>query len=107
MNESKSSRRLQITSWIVLILSPFLLLTLISLILGQNALSAQPVWLDELSFWRSLYSWNQMGFDTGYYGMFEETAALGTLGISGLGPILIYGWFIKLFGMSHNTIMLS
>ena len=106
MNESKSSCRLQIASWIVLILSPFLLLTLISLILGQNALNAQPVWLDELSFWRSLYSWNQMGFDTGYYGMFEETAALGTLGISGLGPILIYGWFIKLFGMSHNTIML-
>ena len=106
MNETKSSRRLQYGSWAVLILSPFLLLLVISLILQQNALNAQPVWLDELSFWRSLYSWDQMGFNTGYYGMFEETAALGTLGISGLGPILIYGWFIKLFGMSHNTIML-
>lgn len=106
MNKTNSSRQLQWISWAVLILSPFLLLLLISLVLGQNVLNAQPVWLDELSFWRSLYSWDQMGFNTGYYGMFEETAALGTLGISGLGPILIYGWFIKLFGMSHNTIML-
>lgn len=106
MNENRASRQLKWISWSVLILSPFLLLALLSLILGQNVFAAQPVWLDELSFWRSLHSWNEMGFDTGYYGMFEETAVLGTQGIAGLSPILIYGWFIKLFGMSANTIML-
>ncbi len=109
MNETLTApktQRLQWISWSVLILSPFLLLGILSVILGQNALNAQPVWLDELCFWRSLLSWDQMGFNTGYYGMFEETAAVGTLGISGLGPILIYGWFIKLFGLSGNTILI-
>ena len=108
MNTMISSRQkqLQRLSWAVLILSPFLLLALLSVLLGQNALDAQPVWLDELTFWRSLYSWDQVGLKTGYNGMFEETAPLGTLGLSGLGPILIYGWFVKLFGLSHNTILL-
>lgn len=93
-------------SRIVLICSPFLLLLILSAALGKNAFQAQPLWLDELCFWRSLFSWDQMGFATGFNGMYEETAVVGTLGISGLGPILIYGWFVKLFGLSHNTIVL-
>ncbi len=103
---NRKTQRLQWISWAVLILSPFLLLGILSIILGENAFAAQPVWLDELSFWRSLYSWDARGFDTGYNGMFEEAATVGTLGISGLGPILIYGWFIKLFGLSGNTILI-
>ncbi len=107
MKDMVKDRRLQWISWGTLIVSPFLLLAILSLALGQNVLASQPVWLDELSFWRSLYSWNLMGFDTGYNGMFEEAATVGTLGISGLGPIVIYGWFIKLFGMTGNTILVA
>ncbi|MBR3873368.1 MAG: hypothetical protein IKJ26_04265 [Clostridia bacterium] len=108
MKETARSQKLhQYISWGVLILSPFLLLMILSACLGQNTLEARPVWLDELCYWRSLYSWDAMGFDTGFNGMFEETAAIGTLGNSGLGHILIYGWFVKLFGLSHNTIMLG
>jgi len=91
----------------ILICSPFLLLLILSLILGENALDAHPVWLDELCYWRTLYSWDEMGFSTGYYGMHEQAAAIGTMGIDGIGPILMYGWFVKLFGLSHNTIMLA
>jgi len=91
----------------ILICSPFLLLLILSLILGENALDAHPVWLDELCYWRTLYSWDEMGFATGYYGMHEQAAAIGTMGIDGIGPILMYGWFVKLFGLSHNTIMLA
>lgn len=101
-----NGRALRLSGYAALIASPFLLLAILSLVMGQNALEAYPVWLDELGFWRSLYSWDAMGMHTGYYGTLEDIAPLGTLGVSGLGPILIYGWFVKLFGLAHNTIVL-
>lgn len=97
---------LSVLGWAALVASPFLLLLILSLVLGQNAFDLYPVWGDELAFWRELYSWNEMGFRTGYYGMLENIAPVGTLGISGIGPLLIYGWFVKLFGMTNYTIML-
>lgn len=100
-------RALQRTGWAILILSPFLLLVLLSLAVGHNVLDAYPVWLDELCFWRTLYSWNEMGMATGYYGMYEQIAPIGTMGTSGIGPLLLYGGFVKLFGLSHHTIMLA
>ena len=102
-----SGSRLRYAGWAVLIASPFLLLLILSLCLRQNALDAYPVWLDELSYWRTLKSWHEAGFHTGYSGMFEQIAPIGVMGTSGVGPILIYGWFIKLFGLSHHTIMLA
>lgn len=100
-------RRPDRIGWAVFILSPFLLLWILSMVCGFNALDAHPVWLDELSNYRTLLSWHERGFQTGYYGMLEERAAIGTMGTSGIGPILIYGLFVKLFGVSHNTIMLA
>lgn len=91
----------------VLIASPFLLLLVLSLVTGHSALDAHPVWLDELCYWRTLFSWDEAGFQTGYYGMHEEIAPIGTMGIDGIGPILMYGWFVKLFGLSHHTILLA
>ena len=93
-------------AWLLAIASPFLLLLVLSLILGQNALNAQPVWTDETAFWRALYSLKEAGLNTGCNGMFEEVATVGTLGTSGIGPILIYGGFVLLFGLSNSTIML-
>lgn len=100
-------RFLKRIGWAIFILSPFLLLFFLSLATGCNVLNAYPVWEDELCFWRTLYSWNEAGMDTGYYGMHEQIAPIGTMGISGIGPILLYGWFVKLFGLSHNTILLA
>ena len=100
-------RTLQRTGWAILILSPFLLLVLLSLAVGHNVLDAYPVWLDELCFWRTLYSWNAMGMATGSYGVYEQIAPIGTMGTSGIGPLLLYGGFVKLFGLSHHTIMLA
>lgn len=107
MKDAPKSRTVDRIGWAVLIASPFLLLLILSLVLRQSALNAYPVWLDELCYWRTLYSWKEMGFATGYYGMLEQSAAIGTMGTSGIGPILLYGWFVKLFGMSNHTIMLA
>lgn len=102
------SKRSVISLWgyAALVASPFLLLLIVSLAMGQNAFAVYPVWGDELDFWRGLYSWNEMGMRTGYYGMLENIAPVGTLGISGVGPLLIYGWFVKLFGLTNYTIVL-
>lgn len=105
--QTSKSRTLQRIGWAILILSPFLLLTVLSVAVGHSALEAYPVWLDELSFWRTLYSWDEVGMATGYYGMHEQIAPIGTMGTSGIGPLLLYGWFVKLFGLSHSTIMLA
>lgn len=104
---SPKNRALQRAGWAIFILSPFLLLALLSIAVGHSALDAHPVWLDELCFWRTLYSWDEVGMATGYYGMHEQIAPIGTMGTSGIGPLLLYGGFVKLFGLSHNTIMLA
>lgn len=103
----RTASRADKIGWGVLIASPFLLLAILSIVMKQNALSAYPVWLDELCYWRTLHSWNEMGFQTGYYGMLEQAAPIGVMGTSGIGPILIYGWFVKLFGMSNHTILVA
>lgn len=106
-NPGNHRRTLRQFGWALFILSPFLLLAILSLVAGHSVLDAYPVWEDELCFWRTLYSWDQVGMNTGYYGMHEQIAPIGTMGISGIGPLLLYGWFVKLFGLSHNTIMLA
>lgn len=108
MQTSASERRhLRRIGWALFILSPFLLLAVLSLAVGHSVLDAYPVWSDELCFWRTLYSWDEAGMATGYYGMHEQIAPIGTMGTYGIGPLLLYGWFVKLFGLSHNTILLS
>ncbi len=108
MQNSGAERRvLKRLGWALLILSPFLLLTVLSLVMGHNVLDAYPVWSDELCFWRTLYSWDEAGMATGYYGMHEQIAPIGTMGTHGIGPLLLYGWFVKLFGLSHSAIMLA
>ena len=50
-------RTLRRIGWALFILSPFLLLAVLSLAVGHSALDAYPVWEDELCFWRTLFSW--------------------------------------------------
>ena len=52
----RSSARADRIGWAVFILSPFLLLWMISLFLGVNTLDSHPVWMDELSNYRTLLS---------------------------------------------------
>ncbi len=92
--------------WALMVFAPFLLLGADSLLIHKNAFFTYPVWTDELDYWRALFSWNAVGFRTGYTGLFEEFPKYGTLGAHGFTPILLYGWFVKLFGLSYNTVMI-
>lgn len=97
---------MRLAAYALFILTPFLLLGVLSLILGKNALDSWPVWSDELDYWRSLQNWNSVGFATGYSGLSEIAPEAGAFSVHGLTAIVFYGWFVKLFGLSHNTIVL-
>ncbi|MEG0270624.1 MAG: hypothetical protein RR821_10295 [Clostridia bacterium] len=103
--QSTKQRTLTWLSWALMIFSPFLLMLLLSLILKENTFAANPVWTDELDYWRTLFNWQHVGFSSGYSGLFEALPASGTLGVHGFTVILLYGWFVKLFGLSLSTIV--
>lgn len=88
-----------------MIFSPFILLLIVSMIIRHNAFDSFPVWSDEIDYWRALLSWDAVGYHKGYSGLFEILPAAGTLGVRGFTPILLYGWFVKLFGLTYSTIM--
>ena len=74
---ARRERVLRYASYGLMVLSPFLLLGVLSLILGRSALDSWPVWTDELDYWRSLQNWNAVGFATGYSGLSEIVPEAG------------------------------
>lgn len=103
----KKHRALTIAAWALMIASPFLLLMAVSLVIGQNAFQSSPVWTDELDYWRSVFSWLHVGGNAGFSGIGELTAMVGTLGVHGLSPVLMYVWFGALFGWGFSGIVLA
>lgn len=99
-------RTATLLGWGLLISAPFLLLAAISLATGRNAFATYPVWSDELDYWRNLFTWDAVGLRTGYNGLLEEFARVGTLGAHGFTAVMLYGWFVKLFGLSYHTIVI-
>lgn len=93
-------------SWLLLVLTPFLAVGIVSLILGKNGFAAVPVWSDELDYWRSVFSWAHYGLHTGYIGIGELPPEIGVLSVHGPGPLLLYGWFAVLFGWGTSSILL-
>ena len=99
-------RTATLLGWGLLLSAPFLLLAAISLATGRNAFATYPVWSDELDYWRNLFTWDAVGLRTGYNGLLEEFARVGTLGAHGFTAVMLYGWFVKLFGLSYHTIVI-
>ena len=98
-------RALTIATWVLLILSPVVLMLILSGLLGRNAFQSTPTWTDELDYWRAVYSWLHVGSQTGYSGIGEMTAAVGTLSVHGLSPLLLYAWLGAIFGWGINSIV--
>ncbi|MDD3213432.1 MAG: hypothetical protein PHY64_07150, partial [Eubacteriales bacterium] len=78
----------------------------VSAAIGQNAFQANPVWTDELDYWRGVFSWLNAGGTTGYSGIGEQTALMGTLSVHGVTPLLLYGWYGALFGWDFSSIVM-
>jgi hypothetical protein len=95
-----------VAAWAFLVLSPFLLLGVLSLAIGKNVFTGVPVWTDELDYWRAVFSFLHAGPAVGYSGIGELHAAVGTLSVHGLTPILLYAGPAALLGWTFSSIML-
>ena len=92
--------------WAFLVASPFLLMGALSLAIGHNVLAGLPTWTDELDYWRAVFSWLHVGPAAGYSGIGELHAPVGSLGVHGLTPILLYAGPAMLLGWSYSSIVL-
>lgn len=89
--------------WILLILSPIVLLAVESLIYGQNLFMGVPEWSDELDYWREMYSFSRCGFDFGGSLFFGYDAQVGPLGAHSFSPIAAWGLFSGFFASSMGS----
>lgn len=106
LDQKAKTGRLAMAAWVLMVLSPFVLLAVVSLLVGHNALFSNPVWTDELDYWRSVYSWVHTGGAAGYSGVGEQAPLLGSLSVHGVTPLLLYGGYALLFGWDFNSIVL-
>lgn len=105
VNEKRRITPLQWFSWALMVASPFLLMGLMSLLTGQNMWNSWPVWSNELDCYWVLQNMGVEG--AGYNGMYEVIPPVGNQSVLGIAPLIFYGWFVRLFGLSRVTIMLG
>ena len=105
VNDTRRTTPAQWFSWALMVFSPFLLMGLLCLFTGHNVWNSWPVWSNELDCYWVLQN---MGVDgAGYNGMYEVIPPVGNQSVLGIAPLVFYGLFVKLFGLSRITIMLS
>lgn len=91
-------------SWGLMTAAPFVLMGLLCLFTGHNVWNSWPVWSNELDCYRVLQNFGIAG--AGYSGMYEVIPPVGNQSVLGIAPLFFYGGFVKLFGLSRQTIML-
>lgn len=93
--------------WALLVLLPVISLCVLSIASGNNCFAAQPVWSDELDYWREVYSFSSLhSLSFGLNGFLGYPAKIGTLGCHGLAPFIIYGLPALIFGWATNSIVI-
>ncbi|MBE5794330.1 MAG: hypothetical protein E7323_06580 [Clostridiales bacterium] len=105
VNEKRRITPLQWFSWALMVTAPFLLMGLMSLFTGRNMWNSWPVWSNELDCYWVLQNMGVKG--AGYNGMYEVIPPVGNQSVLGIAPLIFYGWFVQLFGLSRVTIMLG
>ena len=81
--KSTESKIKRIIVYIIVILTPFLLLLMLSLRLGYNVFDSVPIHSDEIGYWRQIYSFSEYLWNTGYIGRNETHSKLGAFGPHG------------------------
>ena len=104
----KSPRYLRLLSLLLLVASPVLVMLLLSLMSGQNMFLSKPIFNDEMSYWRLMYSISERGFD---FGSTEHlvgyVAPYGPLGSHGLSPVAAWLWYVLLFPMTDSALVIA
>ncbi len=97
----------KILFYMIFILSPAALLLLLSYVHKCNAFIGKPVWSDEVSYWREVFSFANCGTKTGYYGIGEILPKIGQFSTHGFFPSFFYFPFAKILGWHNNSIVLA
>lgn len=97
---NKMSKALKYGGWIILILSPVLLLFIQSMYYGRNLFLSVPQWSDELDYWREMFSFANNGFNFGGSLFVGMDAEIGPMGAHSFSPIAAWGLFFWLFKLS-------
>ena len=84
---------------------PLMVMGLLLAIQGAHWDDYAPVMGDEIMYWHQAVTWARVGSDSGYYSIDSLPAKLGHYFCWGLGPVVFYGSFAKLFGSSLNFIL--
>ena len=104
----KSPRYLRLLSLLLLVASPVLVMLLLSLMSGQNMFLSKPIFNDEMSYWRLMYSISERGFD---FGSTEHlvgyVAPYGPLDSHGLSPVAAWLWYVLLFPMTDSALVIA
>ena len=99
MTVKRRTTPLQWVSWALMIAAPFLLMGILCLITGHNFWKSWPVWSNELDCYWVLQNMGITG--AGYNGMYEVIPPVGNQSVLGIAPLIFYGGFVKLFGLSR------
>lgn len=98
---------LSLVLYFAVVALPLIQLALLSLISGNNCFAGQPIWSDEIDYWREIYSFsNYPDGSFGYYGFYGYPAPVGSWGCHGIAPLLVYGVPSLVFGWSANSIVI-
>ena len=88
--------------------TPLIIMLVLSLLSGQNMFLSKPVFNDEMSYWRLMYSISERGFD---FGSTEHlvgyVAPYGPLGSHGLSPVAAWLWYVLLFPMTDSALVIA
>ena len=84
---------------------PLLVIGLLLMVQGLHWDDYAPVMGDEIMYWHQAVTWARVGLESGYYSIDSLPAKMGHYFSWGLGPVVFYGTFARLFGSSLNFIL--
>lgn len=102
------SKTYLLLSGLLLLLSPWLLLYLVTSVIGHHSICmSTPCWNDEIIYWHEVFSFSSKGFDFGYYSINELTPKLLSFGTHGFGTTTVYSAYAKILGWNYNSIVIA
>ncbi len=93
--------------YLLLIASPWILLSIMLYLTKGSIGDSRAVWSDELAYWHEILSCSQKGIEFGYYTINELVPSKLSFGTHGFGSISAYLPFALSAGWNNNSILLA
>ncbi len=103
MNQTGKFKKISLI--VVSMLSPAIILSLLSLICKKNLFLAVPTWSDELDYFREVFSFSENGFKFGGSLFVGYAAKVGPLGAHSFSPLVVWGIPAILMGFGAHSIL--